>query len=313
MFKKALIKLKSMAKSELAILEKKFIVSKLGIDSEIDSSIIELIREAMGMDRTLDWVSARTDSNHRDTIFCAYIINGIVGCVNFFTPFEFFMENKTILAHQSGFSASRVQFKGRGLWPSLMIESEAHLASINSKFIFGFPNAVSTPIFAVKLNYTKTFFNIDLFNLTFMKINKVLGKLFSKDKEIKGYYSCNYDDLKLWQMRQNGEEQIYENSLGNSRLWGKLRAKKISIFTLRFLEIGGYETNSSIELQKLVINCMKENNLNYAVQLSSLDNELTNLRQYKLKYNQPFIFKPLSDDTDLLSNISFCGGNRDVF
>ena len=136
-----------MAKSKLPVLNKKFIVSKLGENPEIDSSIIELVREALGMNHTLDWVSSRTDSNHRDTIFCAYIINGIVGSVNFFTPFEFFMEDKIILAHQSGFSASRVQFRGRGLWRLLMIEAESNLASINSKFIFGFPNVVSAPSF----------------------------------------------------------------------------------------------------------------------------------------------------------------------
>ena len=77
-----------MAKSKLPVLNKKFIVSKLGENPEIDSSIIELVREALGMNHTLDWVSSRTDSNHRDTIFCAYIINGIVGSVNFFTPFR---------------------------------------------------------------------------------------------------------------------------------------------------------------------------------------------------------------------------------
>ena len=194
-----------------------------------------------------------------------------------------------------------------------MIEAESNLASINSKFIFGFPNNVSAPIFTNKLNYVKTFFNVDVFNLTFMKLNKILWKLVSKNKDMESYYSCRYDNLKLWQMRQSKEGQIYENSIGTSRLWGKLRTKKFSFFTLRFLEIGGYESNSLLEIQNLVINSMKENNLNYAVQLSSIDNKLSKLRQCKIKYNHPFIFKSISDESDLLSSIYFSGGIRDVF
>ena len=46
-------------------MEKKFILSELGVDQNIDNSITQLIKEAMGMNRTLVWIRYRTDSNNR--------------------------------------------------------------------------------------------------------------------------------------------------------------------------------------------------------------------------------------------------------
>ena len=132
-------------------MKKKFILSELGLDENIYSSITELIKEAMGMSRNLDWIRSRTDSDNRKSLFCAYIVKDSVVCVNFFTPFEFIKDNQIVLAHQSGFSATKVGFKVKGLWTSLMTDSKQHLSFINSKFIFGFPNALSAPTFTKKL------------------------------------------------------------------------------------------------------------------------------------------------------------------
>lgn len=291
----------------------KFIFSKLGVNKKVDDSIVELIREAMGIDRTFDWIATRTDSIYKSTFFSAYLYDDIVVCVNFFTPFEFISNHDIILAHQSGFSATKVSFKGKGLWPALMRESERELVLLNSCFIFGFPNSISTPVFTKKLGYVVNYFKIDIFNLHLMIIRKHLSALFTRPNYLNNNYDCDYEEIKKWHTRQNGHDFIYEKVSLNAKLWGKIKIKNFMIFKISFLEIGGYQATSDNELRNLMISCLSENKVSFAVQVSSIDNILSSMRLFKLKYNQPFIYKFITSKITSLNNIFFGGSNRDVF
>ena len=202
-------------------MEKRFILSELGVDENIDNSITELIKEAMGMNRNLEWIRSRTDSDNRKSLFCAYIVKDSVVCVNFLTPFEFIKNNKIILAHKSGFSATKVGFKGKGFRTSLMTESKQHLSFINSKFIFGFPNALSAPIFTKKLEYEMDYLKMDVFNFWLLIINRFIRRSSPRRFDVEKHYTSGYEDLMNWQSNQRDKELIYEQiNTPHSKLWG---------------------------------------------------------------------------------------------
>lgn len=291
-----------------------FIVSKLGESQSIDDSLTVLVKEQLGNDRNLEWIKTRTNSYVKDTIFCALVSFDEVVCVNFFTPFMFFSNSAEILGHQSGFSATRNNWKGMGLWPTLMKEAELFLIQLNSKFIFGFPNSVSFPVFTRKLNYISELFKIEIFSRLFLRAKTFTKRGRFLNEEYGEIFSNDYDDLLNWHCGQDESQIVYEiDSIGGTKIWGKKRILKFGLITINYLEIGGVKFDNYENMSHALYKILKRNGLFFAVQLKSRNSQLSHLSLFEYNYKNPFVYRIIDSKWKSINEVFFNGANRDAF
>ena len=158
-----------------------FVVSKLGENQDIDFQVLGIVNKALGLELNFEDLIVKTDSTSRNSIYTIFLIEDRVACVNFFIPFYFTNGLEEKVYYQSGFSATCIDFNGKGLWTKLMARSESYLFQKNASMIFGFPNSISFPIFKQKLNYSQSNFDMHFG----MPLTLILGRLFNfKDNKI---------------------------------------------------------------------------------------------------------------------------------
>lgn len=292
-------------------MSKKFIFSKLGVDAQVDAKLLDTVQEALGKNRTLEWIQRRTDSDYRDTHFAAYEINGEVACVNFFTPFSFRRGAETVNGCQSGFSATKNVYKGRGLWVGLMREAEKHLAENSLNFIFGFPNSVSLPIFLNKLGYQVKNLQPNLFLR-----NTILQKFLIDESfawEGRGHQVVgDINDFLPWHKRQS-DVKIKEYTHDSSLIWGKRKVFRICKMHIQVIEIGGVEGCDFTNIYEFIQKILIEEDLSIAILYASANLSKSRLDSYLKRKSVPVIFKRLNEGWETIDDVIFTGGMRDTF
>ncbi|QYU69787.1 GNAT family N-acetyltransferase [Leptolyngbya sp. 15MV] len=113
-----------------------------------------LVEEALGVRQSIDDTLRQINFINGDSVIVASAVAGELAAMNAFIGQTFMSGGAAIPAYQSGFSATRNKHRGKGLWAKLLAACEDILGEMGGKWIYGYPNPVSYPLFAKKLGYT---------------------------------------------------------------------------------------------------------------------------------------------------------------
>jgi hypothetical protein len=131
--------------------------------SDHAESLTGVITESLGVRQSLEKTLDQIDFGEGSSVIVTGWIDNELATMNAFIRHSFISCSAEVYGYQSGFSASANAFRGKGLWPKLLLRSEEVVAQLGGSWIFGFPNPVSHPLFEKKLGYqtlflTKTYF-----------------------------------------------------------------------------------------------------------------------------------------------------------
>lgn len=287
----------------------------LNQSSAIDESIMLLIKDALGNDRSFSSFCDNIDYDSGNTRVLGGLIGDQVVCMNAFIRMKFTCEGKQVIGYQSGFSATSADHRGKGLWSKLMKFGEEFLNAQGGNFIFGYPNPVSHPLFVNKLGYRS------------MKLHDIViagtpfwAKLYirhTKNENLKsscvGTLKPDLRDNVDWKIREAGIKAVEAYNFGRSSAWGKIRTTTKLGFRINFVEIGGFELDSPADLEGLLNTALREARVLFCYISLNEENEYFPLFYARRKNYSPVIIKSLGNFEALGMKLNFFGGMRDTY
>lgn len=213
-----------MFNEDLSLLVLTSVEDVKGLGDELRS----LVREALGVDQPIECTLREINLINGGSMIVAAIIGGELAAMNAFIRHRFLAGDQEFFAFQSGFSATSNQFRGQGLWPKLLRASEEILRDAGGRWIFGFPNKISHPLFERKLSYRS--------------IPMLSRRLSLLDLQILPAFDCNaryvcpdIEALTSWKISCNRADITQVNDESKSVL-----LKKKKRFGISLADIGGW-------------------------------------------------------------------------
>lgn len=281
-----------------------------------DRNVLSLIEEALGGERLLEDFKRKIDYLSGSTLILGGYIDDELVCMNVFMQMTFNINDATVYGYQSGFSAASSKFRGKGLWPKLMFFCEEYLRKRNASFIFGFPNAVSHPVFIRKLGYE---------SFSMQKIRITPAIFLTKPSVSKALLDAPTNSHRLdvltprlkdnidWKKREYGEHGCLTFSHNNSLVWGRLNTARKFGVDIKYFEIGGLELFTVGDLQTLVRKILVGVRVAFCTLSINEGNEYGSLFEGTMIEETPLIIKMLGDlRTDDIT-LNFFSGMRDTF
>lgn len=260
--------------------------------------ISKIIQDAFGLDQTLEHTLDLINFGDGGAVMMTGWSGGELATINAFIRQDFLYESTVVAAYQSGFSATGNAFRGQGLWPKLLLESEQVLSSMGGQWIFGFPNPLSQPLFERKLEYQtarmmKSFFPPSAARFFFAAQNDTLAVVPDLSATIR------------WKLRAKGDT-FFTFSTGDALGFGNLKRWH----GVPYLEIGAINSGSTP-----VSVFIKEMCKGAGVMVASLESNEGSRQISSIpfkKYSRPLITKSLRAAV-LPSNFEFPIGLADTF
>jgi Acetyltransferase (GNAT) domain len=285
----------------------------LGNGSAHNDSVMTVIEEALGGDRSLPAFLKNIDYESGNTRILGAFYDGELACINAFMMMQFTLADTKIHGYQSGFSATRNIFRGKGIWPKLMKFSEEYLLSKNGAFIFGFPNPISYPLFIKKLGYEEQNLHRTIIpNFPFRHFRNINYRFKALDGArhvLKPDLAYNYE----WKIREAGINSIKIYNIGNTTAWGKIRTTRKLGISIRYFEIGGVNIETVEEFDSLLKMIFSDTGI-YFCYISINDNsEYSTLLNYDKNNYSPIIIKRLGNSLSPDIKINFFSGMRDTY
>lgn len=281
-----------------------------------DQCVIRLIEEALGGQRTLVEFTKKIDYSSGNTLILGGYIGDELVCMNVFMRMVFTLNNIQIFGYQSGFSAASSKYRGKGLWPKLMNFSEEYLIQKNAKFIYGFPNAVSYPVFMKKLGFERfDMRKIKISPLALFSSGKIASSATAPDPAAQKLNTLAplLDDNIRWKDREYGKQAFRTYKHANSQAWGRLRHSAKFGIKFKYFELGGIELHTTEDLPKLLRKVFKAESVVFCTLSLNEGNEYASLFDRFLTEETPLIIKTLGDFQTEGLTLNFFSGMRDTF
>lgn len=285
----------------------------LGDGSIHNDSVMTVIEEALGGDRSLTSFFKKIDYESGNTRVLGAFYDGELACINAFMLMHFTLAESEIHGYQSGFSATRNSFRGKGIWPKLMKFSEEYLLNKNGAFIFGFPNPVSYPLFVKKLGYEEQNLHRTIIpNLPFRyfkNINYRFNTLNAATPVLNPDLAYNYE----WKIRETGINSVKIYTFNNTTAWGKIRTTRKFGLSIRYFEIGGVNIQTAEEFHNLLKIIFSDTGVYFCYISINGNGEYSTLLNYDKKNYSPIIIKLLGNSLPPDIKINFFSGMRDTY
>lgn len=270
-------------------------IEDISRESDVGKAVAALVSTQLGNHQRLEATLDQIDYHTGRTILIGGFVDGQLATMNAFMPQAFGRLGHEILGYQSGFSATHGDHRGKGYWPRLLSASEDILRAAGAGFIFGFPNAVSQPLFEKKLGYStapmvKTVFPVQALPL---------AKRIRKSPDI--FYCPDIRQTAEWKRRSDPEVIVVDHD--GSAAFGKAKRSR----GIRFIDIGGLAGSQDAAIRLI---CK-------AGRVSFFRFEWSEPGEYSRsfwpkRYSRPVIFKSLMSGMEI-QNVSFTGGLADNF
>lgn len=191
-----------------------------------------------------------TWSSHPETTYFGVWIEGQLAAYNGFVAHPIMFCSQRGLAFQSCNSATDPQYRGRGLFQSLIEHAKIVLAE-KGEFIIGFPNEQSGPIFRRRLGFE--FVPLVRVLAPCNRIAKILFDKARYEARISCPETITFDQRTCasWKRRIR-PEQILEFEQVQNYVWGFTSRKRVPLLgEVNLFEIGGCEIQNGDTVGKL--------------------------------------------------------------
>ncbi len=273
------------------------IVETINKDSDIAGYIGSLIREALGLDQPLEMTLSQIDFGNGGTVIVLGKVGGDLATMNAFIAHPFSSEETAITGYQSGFSATADAYRGKGLWPKMLVASEEILAKRNGRFIFGFPNPVSHPLFVNKLCYSTQ-------NMM-RTVLPTVAAAFLRDEPDLDRIMPDVRATYRWK-RASSEKALISHEYHDAYLFGRMRLAK----GVKLLDIGAVDFGTCDPKDVIKTACRAAGTYFFSIEVSQGSRMASTVPL--MRRSRPIIFKSLKGQA-LPPKLEIFGGLADTY
>ena len=274
------------------------IIDNVSSDSAVGTAIHDLVRTQLANEQSLETTLSQIGYDSGKTLLIGGFVDNKLATMNAFIPQVFVKRKESIVGYQSGFSATSGEHRGKGFWPKLMTDSFDLLRSEGGKFVYGFPNPVSHPLFEKKLGFT-----------TAPTWRVVLPTLVTRVVKFECRQAGNYfrpDLYQLADLKRQSDADLIQVEANGSFAFGKVRNAK----GLRFVDVGGMTSEDGCLNNSIRLLCKAASAFVFRFEASQTSEFHKGFRPKRA--SRPVIFKPLNDRL-VIGDISFVGGLADNY
>lgn len=266
-------------------------------------------------DISIDRLRSNWFHSHPETTFYGAFAGERLVAVNGFIAHSILVRGSRSVARQSCWSATRPDFRGKGLF-SRLIEHAKHALRGRSAFIFGFPNAVSGPILTGKLGFSE----IGMTRVVYLARAPaaLLRYQIDSNKCFEGLMAPNlvrFDQYECaaWKKHEHGPA-LLEIEHNTNYVWGVVATRKFAGTSMRTFLAGGCELNKP-QLSGHLLQCIARASgaslIRFVVARTGL---LPSCSRWTLAGDrtEPFVYHPVDMLTEDLT-FDTHSGLKDVF
>ena len=265
--------------------------------SDIARQIETVVREALGLDQPLERTLRQINFGDGGTVIVLGKVGDDLATMNAFMSHPFSNGTNRFTAYQSGFSATANDYRGKGLWPKMLFASEEMLADRGGRFIFGFPNPVSHPLFVNKLGYE-----------TQDMVRTVLPPLaaaFLRHEADADRYRPDVRATYRWK-QASSEEALISHEHRDAFLFGRI----VTARGLRYFDIGAVDFGTCDPRDVIIASCRATGTHLFRLEVSR--SSRLAVTTPLMRQSRPVIFKALGGQA-LPSKIDIFGGLADTY
>ena len=272
-------------------------IDAIDADSDIARQIETVVREALGLDQPLGKTLRQINFGDGGTVIVLGKVGDDLATMNAFMGHPFSNGQDKFIAYQSGFSATANAYRGKGLWPKMLVASEEMLAERGGRFIFGFPNPVSHPLFVNKLGYETQ----DMVRTVLPS----LGAAFLRHEPDADRYKPDVRATYRWK-QANSEEALVTHEHHDAFLFGRLNSAR----GLSYLDIGAVDFGNCDPKDVVRGACDAAGTRLFRLEVSQ-GSRIASTTPL-MRQSRPVIFKPLGGKS-LPQKMDIFGGLADTY
>jgi GNAT superfamily N-acetyltransferase len=293
----------------------KYIIKELDLSSShILKSCTKLVNFVFNLNISEDKLLINTNTRNRKSLFLGAYLEGELAAINFFIGHEFLIQEKTIFAHQSCWSATHPNHRKKGLFTQLINAAKDNLKQKNSSFIFGFPNQNSESIFIHKLGFRSI--PLKKLNIPTKLFPMVVYNIYTKKNlflDVDNYIKPIESEIIELKKSEFGE-QIKIHATYNNIIWGKITFKDSPLGKVSFFNIGGIQINKPNLLRLAYESLVNSEKVDFIQIVASKTSSIWKIFKFGkiARKTEPLIIYDLNLDTTNL-NFNISTGIKDVF
>ena len=194
-------------------------------------------------------------ASHEQTLFLGCFDGERVVGLNGFIAHPVCRNGDVSIAYQSCLSATDPDYRGRGIFTSLIDKAKQTLTDRGGAFLFGYPNESSGPIFTRKLGFSENQLSIVYLPVAIAK--HTLRPFIDMEKfcavaaESTSLITFDAYETARWKRERYGDELVRVEYLTNF-IFGRVEERRSGFFTVRIFDVGGYEINKPPLLKPLI-------------------------------------------------------------
>jgi len=286
-------------------------------DTSTRAKVTSLMNEVFETRLSEDKLLRNTATRNMQSVYLGAFKGDELAAVNFFIAHEIQLNNQTLIAHQSCWSATSPKHRKKGLFSLLINTAKEQLMASGSAFIFGFPNQNSEPIFILKLGFRKC--NMSKINIPVKLLSRLFLMLTIKQKDqffLLETANClipvESEIIELKENEYGADVKVF--GAYNNLIWGKTKSRKTRWGALSFFIVGGIQVNKPGLLPELFRALVRQEKPDVIQVAGVANSSLWSLFNGVKAANriEPLIVYDLNSDTTT-SKFNFFTGIKDVF
>lgn len=195
------------------------------------------------------------EESHCETLLLGSFDGDKVVGLNGFIAHPVCRDGETAFAFQSCLSATDPEYRGQGIFTSLIDEAKNLLKRRGAAFLFGFPNASSGPIFTGRLGFRARQLSVVYMPLVWPGFSSRLCIDTDRmcDLAAASEHRIMFDAYQTaaWKRGRYGDGlRCFEHR--TNYIFGRIFTRRVRGLALRFFAVGGYEINKPPLLPDLV-------------------------------------------------------------
>lgn len=252
------------------------------------------------------------DSHPNSKFLAAFDGNRMAG-MNGFIAHPVCRNGETSIAYQSCDSATNPDYRGKGVFSSLINLGKELLKDQGGAFLFGYPNKNSGPIFTRKLGFYEE--GMSLIYLPAVFCETLSRRMINLDRLTQAHGSDSrhvfFDARQTaeWKRKRHGPDLI-EIEMYNNFLFGVLSRTRFGLI----LNVGGYEFHKPELVPELIARAVRQTGVRFIRFVVSDSGALATAARFVRsgKNTEPLITYPLNWDL-IGCNIESYTGLKDVY
>jgi GNAT superfamily N-acetyltransferase len=290
-----------------------FVIRELDRSDDVIEAVFAICSGAF-TNVSLDKLRSNWLRSHPGSTFLGAFHDGKLAAVNGFLAHPIMIKGTPSFAFQSCWSATKPDYRGKGLFTRIINEAKLLLAG-RCAFLCGFPNAVSGPIFSGKLG----FHSVPMVrNLIWVRgTEQALQAQIDIGRWFAGLENDNlirFDQYAIsdWKLAEGGGHVAVEHN--TNFIWGRVGVRRIAGVKFKVLLAGGVELNKPQLFGRLMQEVRKASGVSIVRFVSasgSLVDEASRWTRHGDR-TEPFIFFPVDSEIDGL-DFDAHTGMKDVY